>query len=128
MFNLDKTATWGHVVQREYMSSLYTFIKVSCFPLISILQAINRFEIDYFSLDVEGAEKGILESLPWDKLNIRTISIEHNKWPGGKKALLKFMRSVGYIKLTEIKKVPVAPDLIFEKDTRMVKIKKKLSF
>ena len=36
--------------------------KMQCFPLYSILKAIGRTDIDYFSLDVEGAEYEILAS------------------------------------------------------------------
>jgi hypothetical protein len=82
------------------------------------LQAIDRFEIDYFSLDIEGTEYGVLSILPWERLNIKIFSIEHNKWPGGKLNLLKFMEERGYKLLTEIKYVGVAPDYIFKKNIR----------
>ena len=42
-----------------------------CLPLYSILLSIGNPTVDYFSLDVEGAEMGILESIPWDKVDIR---------------------------------------------------------
>ena len=31
-------------------------IKVQCFPIYSVLKAIGNPKIDYFSLDIEGAE------------------------------------------------------------------------
>ena len=31
-------------------------IKVQCFPIYSVLKAIGNPRIDYFSLDIEGAE------------------------------------------------------------------------
>ena len=40
-------------------------------PLYSILLSLGNPTVDYFSLDVEGAEMGILESIPWDKVDIR---------------------------------------------------------
>jgi len=50
---------------------------VWCFPLTAILRAINHTiePIDYFSLDVEGAEVCILEGLPWKSLNIRIMQV-----------------------------------------------------
>ena len=44
---------------------------VPCYPLYEILLAIGNPTIDYFSLDVEGAEFGILKSIPWDKVDIK---------------------------------------------------------
>jgi hypothetical protein len=39
-----------------------------CFPLYSLLMALGNPTVDYFSLDVEGAELDILRTLPWDKV------------------------------------------------------------
>ena len=44
---------------------------MQCFPLRSILNAIGKVNIDYFSLDVEGAEYGILNSLFEPKTNFK---------------------------------------------------------
>ncbi len=48
--------------------NIYT---VQCFPFYSILLAIGRTDVDYFGLDVEGAEYKVLETIPWDKINIK---------------------------------------------------------
>jgi FkbM family methyltransferase len=34
--------------------------------------------IDYWSLDVEGAELEVLHSFPWDKYRVLTLTVEHN--------------------------------------------------
>ncbi|XP_053391647.1 uncharacterized protein LOC128554390 [Mercenaria mercenaria] len=44
------------------------YINVQCFPLYSILLALNQLKVDYFSLDVEGAEEPVLDTIPWDKV------------------------------------------------------------
>ena len=44
---------------------------VQCLPLYSLLLALNRTTVDYFSLDVEGNELDVLRTIPWDKVNIR---------------------------------------------------------
>jgi hypothetical protein len=40
-------------------------------------------QVDYFSLDVEGVELGILESLPWDKVDIRVLQVGEGGEGGG---------------------------------------------
>ncbi|XP_045165463.2 uncharacterized protein LOC123529270 [Mercenaria mercenaria] len=69
---------------------------VQCFPLYSILLALNYTTIDYLSLDVEGDERGVLETIPWDKVNIDIMSVEYDKWPGGSRLLCKYMNNKGY--------------------------------
>lgn len=48
---------------------------VWCFPIRSLLLAINRTHVDYFSLDVEGAEMSILRKLPFDKIDIDVLQV-----------------------------------------------------
>ena len=47
------------------------FISVQSFPIYSILLALNRTNVDFFSLDVEGFELDVLRTIPWSKVNIR---------------------------------------------------------
>ena len=47
-----------------------------CFPLESLLLALNRTHVDYFSLDVEGFELDVLRSVPLGRLHIDVISVE----------------------------------------------------
>ena len=51
--------------------------EVQCFPLLSILLALGNPVVDYFSLDVEGLELAILQTVPWDIVNIDVIGIEY---------------------------------------------------
>ena len=46
-------------------------IKVQCFPLYSILLAVGRTTIDFFSLDIEGGELDVLATIPWQEVNIK---------------------------------------------------------
>ena len=46
-------------------------ITIQCFPLYSILLALKRTEVDYFSLDVEGSELLVLKTIPFDRVNIK---------------------------------------------------------
>jgi len=42
-----------------------------CFPLISLLTALNQTVVDYFSLDIEGMELNVLKQIPFDKLTLK---------------------------------------------------------
>ena len=53
--------------------------QIMCFPLISVLKAMNRTKVDYFSLDVEGNELEILKTIPFDEVDI-TVIINALSW------------------------------------------------
>lgn len=91
--------------------------KVQCFPLYSILLALNQVTIDYLSLDVEGVERGVLDTIPWDKVNIQMMTIEFNKWPGGVKSLREYMELKGYEYILSISAM-FADDVILIKRRR----------
>ncbi|XP_053405584.1 protein Star-like [Mercenaria mercenaria] len=116
-FYTGRVPVLGKVVDDRYKkkNSAEKLIEVQCFPLYTILLAIGQTDIDYFSLDVEGAERGVLDTIPWDKLNIKMFSIEYNKWDGGKPDLKRYMETKGYDFVKEIVGVSTAPDFIFEK-------------
>ena len=78
-----------------------------CFPLYDILVAVGNPTVDFFSLDVEGAEQGILESIPWDKVDIKVILIEidHSE----KEEILEIMTKQNYEMVQNIQEV----DMLF---------------
>ena len=48
-----------------------------CTGFVSIInQIFDDFRIDFFSLDIEGAEMEVLRTIPWDKVSIELILIE----------------------------------------------------
>ena len=47
-----------------------TVVDVQCLPLFTLLAAMDFPTVDFFSLDVEGAELGILETIPWHQVHI----------------------------------------------------------
>ena len=49
---------------------------VVCLPLYSIVSALGRKRIDFFSLDVEGFELEVLKTVPFDQLDIK---VSHKK-------------------------------------------------
>jgi len=46
-------------------------VRVQCFPLFSLLSALNVTVVDYFSLDVEGHEYKVLQTIPFDRILIK---------------------------------------------------------
>ncbi|XP_037074379.1 uncharacterized protein LOC119095626 [Pollicipes pollicipes] len=50
---------------------------VKCYPLYSVLLALNRTSVDFFSLDVEGTEMGILAYMPWHLVDIKILLVEN---------------------------------------------------
>ena len=82
-------------------------IKVQCFPLQSVLSALDNPIIDYFSLDVEGSEFPILKSLDWKKVQINVLSVEmaHTGkiFDGSKEEIRDFIISKGYEYVDTIK-------------------------
>jgi len=53
-------------------------IEVQCFPFYSVLLASNHTTIDYLSLDVEGHEIKILQTIPWDRVDIKVCRVSTN--------------------------------------------------
>ncbi|XP_035700721.1 protein Star-like [Folsomia candida] len=73
-----------------------------CYPVFSLLKAINITSVDYFSLDIEGAELPVLKTIPWNRVRIKVISIEVPLNFQERKAINSYMKSVGYKFMTHI--------------------------
>lgn len=58
--------------------------------------------VDYFSLDIEGAEWTIVRSMPWDKVDIRVISLENFHLGDENELLEKHMEKNGYMILKKV--------------------------
>lgn len=63
---LDNTAP-GHQVYES----------VQCLPLGTLLLALNVSRVDLVSLDVEGAEEGVLRHFPWGRITVDVWIVEH---------------------------------------------------
>ena len=94
--------------------------KVYCFPFESMMLALNRQHIDYFSLDVEGLELDVLKTIPFDKLDISILTVEYLHVKGSEAALERFMVTKGFkthskIRVTKAILGLYAYDLVFVK-------------
>lgn len=56
----------------------YTDIEVDCFNFNELLEKNNISYIDYLSIDVEGVEYKLLNSIDFDRIHISVIGIENN--------------------------------------------------
>jgi len=95
-------------------------VEVQCFPLHHYLLALGQTTVDYFSLDVEGAEFKVLQNIPWDRVDIKTLSVEFSHDVEGKEVILRYMTARGYIMYTEVTDPNnLANDFIFVKKELM---------
>ena len=67
--------SYGHVgrilLPGEQVMENFESYNVTCYPLFSLLLAMNVSRVDYFSLDVEGWELEVLKTIPFDKIDIK---------------------------------------------------------
>ena len=84
--------------------------------------ALNRSTIDYFSLDVEGHERQILDTIPWSRIIIKVINVEFPR-KDAEKAIVElkaYMKERGYIDVARFEEKIAARDL-FNRDIMFVK-------
>ena len=71
--------------------------------------------MDYFSLDIEGAELPVLKTVPWEKVNIKLLGVEVEHvgkiFDGNRKDLLITLNQQGYNRV-----IQVGHDLFFWKE------------
>ncbi|XP_046460619.1 uncharacterized protein LOC124207282 [Daphnia pulex] len=89
-------------------------VSVQCFPFYSILLAVGRTLVDFFSLDVEGHELKILKTIPWHKVDIKALTVEWDNMPEGQEALSRFMEESGFIRIG-------AFDFLYSRDVIFIK-------
>ena len=91
-------------------------IMVQCFPLYSVLMALNNPHIDYCSLDIEGAEAAILKTVPWNQVNVTLFSVEINHagkiFPESRVDIQDFIKRQGY----KFHSTVVIDDIFYKKE------------
>ncbi|XP_052237875.1 uncharacterized protein LOC127849195 [Dreissena polymorpha] len=106
------TAQHRNRINRERSKNDKTYNKpvtVQCYSLLDVLYVIGTKKVDYFSLDVEGAELYILESIDWNHIDIDVFTIETDQH---RDKIMSFMKDHGYKWLTHL-----TGDDIFSKHT-----------
>jgi FkbM family methyltransferase len=87
----------GGIVHKNFdqrsVSDAKESMKVYTVQLHEILERIHApQEIDFFSLDVEGAEEYVMDAFPFDKYKIKVMTIERPK-----KGLQVLLKNHGYV-------------------------------
>ena len=72
---VEKDPSSGKEIWDHYDNPDVDTIPIQCFPLYSVLLAVNRTSVDYFSLDIEGHELKVLKTIPWHKVDIKVIKL-----------------------------------------------------
>jgi len=94
----NQAGTGGHI--KESKETKDSKSSIECYPLFSMLLAIGQTQIDFLSLDVEGAEESILKAIPWNKIYIELVTIEVNH--SDEKEIRRIMKDAGYEVYKEI--------------------------
>ena len=88
--------------------------KAICLSFYSILLAVGNPVVDYLSLDIEGAELPVLQSIPWGMVDIKVLSIECGQMPRCEK-IKEFMWRVGYKFIRYVPSKDNPQDIIMKK-------------
>ena len=75
-------------------------VKVQCFPFYSILLALNRTDVDYLSLDIEGDELKVLKTIPFEKVEFKIMTVECNHQKTRGQELRLYLDNKGYQNVT----------------------------
>ncbi|MEO8637381.1 MAG: FkbM family methyltransferase [Candidatus Taylorbacteria bacterium] len=89
-----------HIERIEKESTQRNTVVVPCILLEDLLNKYGIKNIDYFSLDVEGGELGILKSIDFNKVKIGCISVENNY---GNENIRRFLESKKYRFMSQLK-------------------------
>jgi FkbM family methyltransferase len=69
-------------------------INVKCKPLNSVLREYDcPIDIDFISIDCEGLDMEVLQSMDWNRYHVRLVCVEHSM---PKSDLHSYMNSIGY--------------------------------
>jgi len=77
-------------------------VKVPCGPLSAILREFNHKYIDFFSLDVEGSELVVLNTIDFNAVRFGLILIEKQETETQKKKVFELLKFYGYVYLEEV--------------------------
>ncbi|CAG0924137.1 unnamed protein product [Notodromas monacha] len=89
-----------------------TEMAVTCYPLINILRATGLTQLDVLFLDVQGIEADILQTVPWEEVDIKVIVLEFDVprfMERDKKLVMDLLEPLGYRLVTQILADPKDP-------------------
>lgn len=71
--------------------------RVKCFPLYSLMLAMNVTKIDYLSLESGGTELQVLETLPFESARIEVIEVHLLASDYERETIKEFLGTKGYV-------------------------------
>jgi len=80
-----------------------SLIEFQCFPLYSILLALGNPTVNLFIMDIQGSEVAVLETIPWQKVDIQVISLKTYK-DSSQEKIHDFLKRRGYDRFDHRKK------------------------
>ena len=106
----------GHLDAIKHDRLNATDITVNCYPFNAIMAAVGVTHIDYFSLDIEGPEFEVLQTIDWRRLRIDVLTIESPVGGGeGKVAKLANIRKMFANTKMYREATTIGPDVVFER-------------
>ncbi|KAI9559231.1 hypothetical protein GHT06_016020 [Daphnia sinensis] len=118
-FIIDQEDSDGHVPNEggsaTTVSDSEDVYTAQCFPLYSLLLAVGRTRVDYFGLDVEGSEYKILNTIPWHKVYMQTLTVEWNHAPEGEASITRLMEDNNFIKFG-LFSMPYSREVVYVQD------------
>ena len=85
-----------HLIKHGYAPSCLKTFNIPCMTLNKLFEKYNITEIDYLFLDIEGIDFEVLQTIDFNRVNIKNIQIEFLHMNTA--ILLKFMKDKGYTK------------------------------
>merc|ERR1712217_1015704 len=79
--------------------SLGSTVTVESYPLTDVLRFLNHWTIDYWSLDVEGAEAAIIAATDFDKIRVGVMTVEHNGNVKLRSEILQLMQKNKFVRV-----------------------------
>jgi len=105
LVDFEMTSVWKEDGKMKSMGGIVhekgeDTMEIQCIPLYSILLALGNPTVHWISLDIEGAEYAVLKTIPWDKVDIQSLTVETHMlgmiFPGDREEFIGYMESVGY--------------------------------
>ena len=95
----QRVMTWGMAgIAQHYGEATH---EIQCFPFYTLLMAAANVTVNYLSLDIEGAELAVLQTIPWDKVDIEVITVETKHagevFPGTRQDIIEYLAQQGYV-------------------------------
>lgn len=103
------------IYSRIEVNTTSPFTYVQCFPLHSILLALDLQAVDFLSLDLSGIELDVLKTMPLKSINIETLSVSCDRCSDKNETdIIYYLKSNNYKLVTKIENYDMlSRDLIF---------------